>query len=722
MLETGFLVAGKLRIERLLGQGGMGTVYVATHLGLDQQVAIKVLDPALAQNAEVVQRFVREARASAKLKSDHVCRVMDVGALADGVPYIEMEMLIGEDLGQLIERSPLPTETAAEYVLQACIAIAEAHTLGIVHRDLKPANLFVTRRLDGSALVKVLDFGIATAPTEQQELKITKTTAVMGSPGYMSPEQLRSARDVDARSDIWALGVILYEAASGRLPFVAHTITELAVKVVMDPPDALGGVDPQYAAIVARCLAKDPVQRYQNIAELAFDLSPIAGPNAQASQMMVMRLSPGGASASMPVARGPSGPSGPSGAVRSPTAPKGLGFESTAVGTTGAEQPAIPSQVVGTTLGAAAGMSSPMLQEAHKKKRGVAIIAAIVVLGGAAAAVITITQSTGKQTAPAEAHRDAGVTVVIAPADSALVIAPVDAAPAPADEAMLSGLVSLREDKDWDAILTMTGGKATGDPKIDEIVAFAKTNYTGERVAALKGYAARHDCAGARKGLDDSKKTLPEQATTFAAAAKCVAAAPKPQPSADDIANSASEALEKNDYGSALALADQALKKDPKNLTALDTAARAARSTGDRAMADRAKGYLGKLSPADRVVATKVCRDKGITFARPAAPPRPPTSPEPPIARAQIGLELANANRLLLDANYGDAQKLAKRILAADAGNSGALRVYGLASCHLNQTTNAQDAISSLGRPGTGLGVLRRQKFIEEINAACDHN
>src|SRR5580704_14315203 len=289
MLEPGALVAGKLRIERILGEGGMGTVAAATHVGLDQRVAIKVLKPELANQPDVVARFVREARAAAKLRSEHVCRVTDVGETEDGETYIEMELLEGQDLASLIGIRPLAVEVAADYIVQACVAIAEAHHLGIIHRDLKPANLFVTHRLDGSALIKVLDFGIATAPSAE-DFKITKTTTVMGSPGYMSPEHLRSARDVDVRSDIWALGVILYEAVSGRLPFSATSITELAVKVVMDEPHALTNVDPRYAAIVARCLKKPPDERYQSVGELAEALGEIGGQSSQTMALLVGKL------------------------------------------------------------------------------------------------------------------------------------------------------------------------------------------------------------------------------------------------------------------------------------------------------------------------------------------------------------------------------------------------------------------------------------------------
>ena len=305
MLEVGSIVAGKLRIERILGEGGMGIVAAAMHLQLDQHVAIKILKGDLANDPETAQRFLREARASAKLKNEHVCKVSDVGTLETGEPYIVMELMEGEDLAQVIARGPLPVATAADYVLQACIAISEAHAFGIVHRDLKPANLFVTHRVDGSTLIKVLDFGIAKAPTTT-DVRLTKTAMMMGSPAYMSPEQLRSAHDVDARTDIWSIGAILYEAASGRLPFEATSITELAVKVAVDPPAPLTGIDPAYAAIVMRCLEKQPEARFQSVGELASALAPLAGEPGQTAAMMIARMS---GSRSAPPSPAPAAPS-----------------------------------------------------------------------------------------------------------------------------------------------------------------------------------------------------------------------------------------------------------------------------------------------------------------------------------------------------------------------------------------------------------------------------
>src|SRR6188768_2962187 len=204
-LREGHVLAGKYRIERVLGQGGMGVVVAATHLQLGERVALKFLLPQAIHNPEAVERFAREARAAVKIKSEHVARVSDVGLLESGAPYMVMEYLEGYDLSTwLQQRGPLPVEQAVEFILQACEAIAEAHALGIVHRDLKPANLFVIQRADGVLSVKVLDFGISKATGLIGSGDMTTTSAVMGSPYYMSPEQMGSTKDTDTRADIWA--------------------------------------------------------------------------------------------------------------------------------------------------------------------------------------------------------------------------------------------------------------------------------------------------------------------------------------------------------------------------------------------------------------------------------------------------------------------------------------------------------------------------------------
>ena len=272
-MQPGDLIAGKYRIDQVLGQGGMGVVVAATNLHIDQRVALKFLLPELLSDGAVVERFLREARASARLRSEHICRVHDVG-LENGAPFMVMELLDGRDLASMLSAGgPMPVAVAADCVLQATMGLAEAHALGIVHRDLKPANLFVTRRLDGTPLVKILDFGIAKAPSDTQ-FNLTRTTAVMGSPGYMSPEQLRSTRDADARSDIWALGVTLFELVAGRPPFTAESITELTLRVAMDPTPPLPGVPREFAQVVARCLEKDPSRRFANVSQLAAALAP----------------------------------------------------------------------------------------------------------------------------------------------------------------------------------------------------------------------------------------------------------------------------------------------------------------------------------------------------------------------------------------------------------------------------------------------------------------
>ncbi len=275
-VSPGDVVGGKYRVEKVLGAGGMGVVVSAQHVDLGQSVALKFILPEALSGQGAVERFMREARAAVRLKSDHVARVYDVGRDDKDRPYMVLELLEGLDLAKLNrQRGPLPIADAVEYVLQACEALVEAHAAGIVHRDLKPQNLFVTRRLNGAPLVKVLDFGIAKAigPAAVGQLALTDSQQVIGSPLYMAPEQMRSARTADARTDIWALGVILYELLGGQLPFEGETVTEVCIRVVNEEPKPLTslrpGLDPSLVGVVMRCLAKEPDARWQNVAQLA---------------------------------------------------------------------------------------------------------------------------------------------------------------------------------------------------------------------------------------------------------------------------------------------------------------------------------------------------------------------------------------------------------------------------------------------------------------------
>lgn len=275
-IERGAVLAGKYRVDSVIGRGGMGLVVKAWHLGLNEDVAIKMLRDDVAIADETIGRFLREAQAAVKLKGEHVTRIIDVGTFGSGRPYMVMEFLEGQDIGQLLaERGRLQPSLAIELVIQACVALAEAHSLGIVHRDVKPTNLFLTSHPDGSLLLKVLDFGISKS-SSGAELSLTQTWSVLGSPAYMSPEQMRSARHVDARTDVWSLGAVLYEAVEGRLPFQADSFSEVCVMVAVDPPAPMAATPRELAPIIARCLAKNPDDRYPNVAELARELARIA--------------------------------------------------------------------------------------------------------------------------------------------------------------------------------------------------------------------------------------------------------------------------------------------------------------------------------------------------------------------------------------------------------------------------------------------------------------
>jgi serine/threonine-protein kinase len=290
-IKAGDVLDRKYRVERVLGAGGMGMVVAARHVQLGQRVALKfMLKEAMADpgNAE---RFAREARSAVRLQSPHTARVLDVGKLKNGEPYMVMEYLDGKDLDEVVRANgPMPPHLAVDYMLQACEAFAEAHSLGMIHRDIKPKNLFLTKTVDGRALVKVLDFGLAKTIGAMGDVSLTATSAVFGSPQYMSPEQMRSAKDVDTRSDIWSIGVCLYELLTTRVPFDAAGVAEICAMVLKDPVEPPSkwamGLPPDLDAVIVKCLAKDPKDRYQTVAELAFALEPWAAIEGSAKRIL----------------------------------------------------------------------------------------------------------------------------------------------------------------------------------------------------------------------------------------------------------------------------------------------------------------------------------------------------------------------------------------------------------------------------------------------------
>lgn len=288
----GSVVAGKYRVTREIGRGGMGVVVAAQHLQLPQQVAIKFLTASA--DAEATERFRREAAIVVQLKSEHVCRVMDIGQMPNGDPFIVMELLEGRDLeAVLVERGALPIHDAADYLLQACEGLAEAHALGVVHRDLKPGNIFVTQRPDGSPLIKVLDFGISKAQRPGED-SLTAANDVLGSPRFMSPEQMKSARNAEPRTDIWALGVVLYELLTGRPAFQGETVAELVVAILQDDPapavSLRPDLPPDLATVIACAMQKEPANRHENVGAFAMALAPFASPAGQQMAERVARL------------------------------------------------------------------------------------------------------------------------------------------------------------------------------------------------------------------------------------------------------------------------------------------------------------------------------------------------------------------------------------------------------------------------------------------------
>ena len=278
--HRGELVAGKYRVEGPLGEGGMSVVLTAMHEGLRQRVAMKILHPQHAASPELRERFFREARALAALHSEHVARVFDVGVLPSGAAFLVLELLDGLDLHQLLQRDgAIPYPRAVSYAIEACEGLREAHGLGILHRDLKPSNLFLAAHAGGNGVIKILDFGLAKL-TEEGITGLTEAEAVMGSPSYMSPEQIKGLVNADARSDVWSLAVTLYELLSNELPFEGANATKTAAEVLTSPPISLSArvrnVPPGLEKVIWQCLVKDPDRRTASAAQLIELLWPFA--------------------------------------------------------------------------------------------------------------------------------------------------------------------------------------------------------------------------------------------------------------------------------------------------------------------------------------------------------------------------------------------------------------------------------------------------------------
>lgn len=296
LVAPGDVIGDKYRIDAVVGRGGMSIVYRATHLVLDQAVAIKVLSAAALVMPEYVARLKREARAASRIRSEHVVRIVDIGELpGKGVPFLVMEHLSGADLAAVLAgRGPLPVHLAIECMMQICEALAEAHALGIIHRDLKPANLFLTEAVDGSPCLKVLDFGISRMTQRQPLSPVTDPGTVLGTPSYMAPEQMEGRDALDPRSDIWALGSILYELLTGQPPYTGDTLPQIYVKIMRTKTPRASvvrdDVGSELDEIVSRCLEVEPERRFQTVAELAWALSSLGTPQTRDSAARIARV------------------------------------------------------------------------------------------------------------------------------------------------------------------------------------------------------------------------------------------------------------------------------------------------------------------------------------------------------------------------------------------------------------------------------------------------
>jgi serine/threonine-protein kinase len=411
------------RVDEILGVGGMGSVVAATHLPTGERRALKRILPRHLDNPEVLARFEREMHAAQALRSERVVRVYGIYRASDGAPLMEMELLTGVSFDKLWRsRGPMPIAEAVGYIVEVCEAVAEAHAAGIIHRDLKPANLFLATRPGAPPIVKVLDFGISkiTRLDEHSEgPALTETDSNLGSPTYMSPEQVRSAKRVDRRTDIWALGLILYRLLTARPAFPASSVGEHLMMIVSDPPTPLRRHRPDapeaLEAVLTRCLQRDPDQRFQTVGQLVAALAPFAPPEVR-SIVEAVATPEAGAAESAPVAARPVEPA--SIPIATPPAAK--------------EEPPPPSLSQQTTAAFARGTARKPPQPPAWRYGAIGVLA----LAALAAGVLAL-QSRGAASSPAMRAAAGSVTMTAAalPASAASSSAPVTMEPQAAETA-----------------------------------------------------------------------------------------------------------------------------------------------------------------------------------------------------------------------------------------------------------------------------------------------